>query len=286
MIDTEQWRAKIGCFAPRSKKKNKLSSITIPSVRLALRITIALSLCVIIAGDVEKNPGPDTRSFDNLKETLLAAIDKLDTKINNLVTEVNDIKQTVTSIQTNTNKLKDDVARLTNENESLKTKVNSLESRLDDLEGRSRRNNLVFTGIKKPATENSEQCEKTVSDLLKSKMGMSNVSFERVHRIKTKGNTNPIIAKLSFHKDCRKILQNRHKLKGTDIFVNEDYTTKVRSIRQKLQPIIQRLREEGKTVKLVFDHLYVDGQRYDYNPDMNNIYKHTFQRPTNHDDQR
>ena len=301
MISLEQWRAVIGCFSPSRRPKVTNQGITINrrAVSITLRLVLALSLTMLLSGDIETNPGPgpfhtntETGSQNKAnqhthEDTLLAAIDRIDQKINNLATEVQDIKRTVTDIQSNTTRLQHDVARLTKENKDLRKQVNSLEHRLDDYEGRSRRNNLIFTGLDKSQTGTNEQCEKAVTEILKTNMGMDNVSFERVHKLKTKGKTDQVIAQLSFHKDCRKILQNKRLLKGTNIYVNEDFTTKVRGIRQKLQPIIQRLRNENKTVKLVFDHLYIDGQRFDYDPDMNNVYEHRrYKSPFNHDEQK
>ena len=60
------------------------------------------------------------------------------------------------------------------------------------------------------------------------------------------------------------MLRNKNKLRGSDVYVGEDYTRKVREVRKKLMPTLKKAREENKQAKLVFDHLIVDGRRFVY----------------------
>nr|KAG5689419.1 hypothetical protein BaRGS_017937 [Batillaria attramentaria] len=56
------------------------------------------------------------------------------------------------------------------------------------------------------------------------------------------------------------------KLKGTDIFVGDDFSKNVRDIRKKLSPFLKKAKEEKKLCKMVFDHLVMEGKRYVYDP--------------------
>ena len=72
MISVDQWRTVIGCFSPRrNKQKWKPSTIIISNThyfRIGVRSVIFISLCIILSGDVETNPGPNHgQILDELK---------------------------------------------------------------------------------------------------------------------------------------------------------------------------------------------------------------------------
>ena len=100
-------------------------------------------------------------------------------------------------------------------------------------------------------------------------MSINNVSFARVHRLHTRTQPQPIIARLTHFKDKETILKSRSKLKGTSIFINEDFTLKVRKIRKKLSLFVKQLRKlkNPPKVNMVFDHIFIDGERYNYDTD-------------------
>ena len=61
MITIVQWRAAIGSFNPTRTKARSTHGIVISGrpIRTALRLILSLSLCIILSGDVETNPGPE-----------------------------------------------------------------------------------------------------------------------------------------------------------------------------------------------------------------------------------
>ena len=81
----------------------------------------------------------------------------------------------------------------------------------------------------------------------------------------------PIIAKCANYKDKQKILKEKKKLKDTGVFINEDYTHRVRETRRKLGPFIKQAREAGKLASMVYDHLIIDGERYDLAHDSESV---------------
>ena len=142
---------------------------------------------------------------------------------------------------------------------------------MDDLEGRSKRNNLIFTGLmKKTASDYKswEDCENLVRDVIRDKLKITEeVSFERVHRMK--GQNSPIIACFTKYKDKQTVLKAKKKLgetqEGKKIFIGEDYSKKVRETRRKLVPFLKEARDkEKKRAHMVFDHLVIEGKRFYY----------------------
>lgn len=157
--------------------------------------------------------------------------------------------------------LKVENGQLREHNDALWTQMNRTQKKVDDLEGRSKRQNVLFYGMDIEQNETNESLELRVKELLTDKLEMAeDVEFDRVHRTSDKPNA-PVIAKCTFYKHKVSILKHKNKLKGSNIFVGEDYSQSVRDTRKKLTDVMKTLKGEGKNVKLVFDHLYVDGKR-------------------------
>ena len=137
-----------------------------------------------------------------------------------------------------------------------------LENKVDDLEGRSKRNNLIFHGVPRGEKETWQDSENLVQEVISSKLGITDpVRFERVHRLNASP-TSPIVACCTFFKEKQQILKEKRNLKGTAIFIGEDFSSKVREVRKKLTPHLKQARAEGKKVTMVYDHLVVEGKRF------------------------
>lgn len=76
--------------------------------------------------------------------------------------------------------------------------------------------------------------------------------MKRAHRTgKPRGDKpRPIVVKFLRFKDKSDILQKTKSLKGTDIYINEDYTDAVRRKRQELMPKLREARQRGDTAFL------------------------------------
>ena len=106
-----------------------------------------------------------------------------------------------------------------------------VEQKLIDLEDRSRRNNLRVDGILETPGETWEDCEEKLQQVFQEKLGLEcPIEIERAHRTSSRqNNTNngnnlrTIIQNLLRYKDKVKILQKANKLRGTNIFINEDF---------------------------------------------------------------
>ncbi|KAK7926327.1 hypothetical protein WMY93_008637 [Mugilogobius chulae] len=87
------------------------------------------------------------------------------------------------------------------------------------------------------------------------------VEVERAHRTgKSSGGgdrARPIVVKLLRYKDRQSILQRAKLLKGSKIFINEDFTDAVRRKRRDLMPELRAARERGDIAYLRFDKLIV-----------------------------
>lgn len=188
------------------------------------------------------------KRFDLLKEEVMAACAEMKE-------EVRVLKEEVTSLHQENESLRQ-------ENQDVKRRLDNMSLKLDDLEGRSRRNNLLFYGLERKEDETNQDCEQAVQQLLSSKMGLRQpVAFDRVHRVSNKKDS-PIIARCTFYKDRTDILRGKLKLKGTDVFVGEDFSPRVRDIRKALYPHCKEARRNDKRATVIFDHLVIDGKKF------------------------
>ena len=92
------------------------------------------------------------------------------------------------------------------------------------------------------------------------------ISIERAHRL-GKRNANgqkprPIIAKFSFHKNKRLILSNARSLAGTVFGILQDFPREILEIRRGLVRVLKDAKKEWRDAKLVYEKLYINGQRY------------------------
>lgn len=68
-------------------------------------------------------------------------------------------------------------------------------------------------------------------------------------------------------------MNNARKLKGTKIYINEDYSARVRLVRRALWQNSQDTRKNARKFKLKHDTVTIDGVRYMWDTDKNTIVK-------------
>ncbi|XP_065678532.1 uncharacterized protein LOC124807344 [Hydra vulgaris] len=116
--------------------------------------------------------------------------------------------------------------------------INNLNKKTLDWENRSRRNNLRLDGIFEKPNENWNECENAVKEMFKKQLKISNeIIIERAHRIgQPKEDKKPrtIVLKLLNFQDKTKILNATKNLRGTGIYVNEDFAKETMESRRML----------------------------------------------------
>ena len=138
--------------------------------------------------------------------------------------------------------------------------IGDMKEKMREMEDRSRRNNLRIDGIDEVNGETWDDTEERVLDLLENRLQINNVRIERAHRIfrKGKNSTKPrsIIIKLLDYKDKKLILDNAKKMKGSGVYIYEDFSAETMAIRNDLWPEVKRLRDAGKFAILKYDKIY------------------------------
>nr|XP_047129774.1 uncharacterized protein LOC124809811 [Hydra vulgaris] len=138
------------------------------------------------------------------------------------------------------------------------TKIdNVLKEKQRNLEDRSRRNNLRIEGIYENDKESWGDTEKKVQTFFTEKLGLKDVEIERAHRTGQKNDGRPRIIILNFqkYKDKIRILKELYRLKGTNTFVNEEFSRETVAIRKKLFAEVKERRLNGESVTVRYDKI-------------------------------
>ncbi len=149
--------------------------------------------------------------------------------------------------------------------DALKLKMKELNTMITDLESYSRRENLIFDGI---AETKGESCYNIVMDIMINTMGIrwaSDYRIDRCHRLHPNygyGGIKPIIVRFNFHQDRQCVWANRQRLKGSGIFLREDFPSIVDSRRKSMWPILKLAKETDKKAILIGDQLIYKQKRY------------------------
>lgn len=181
--------------------------------------------------------------------------------------EVEELKATLKSVTTGA------IKHLQSNTEALQIDNKYWLAKVEYLENQSRRNNIVIDGIPESPDESWSDSEKKLREILSGKMKIDqkHIEIERAHRIGRPladgdgKRPRSMIVKLFRHKDKLEILSKASKLKGTNIYINEDYSDAVRQKRKELLPEMRAARARGEWAYLKYDRLVVRPRREQHN---------------------
>ena len=114
--------------------------------------------------------------------------------------------------------------------------------------------------------ETWDQCKKKASSILKSKLKINNVKFERAHRIPRRKRSHnkdkpcTIVFKLHSYEDKESIMRNVCQLKNTGYYINEDFSKATLNIMAELLDKVKRLRGESYSVVIKYDKIVTNRQ--------------------------
>ncbi|XP_077516720.1 uncharacterized protein LOC144127627 [Amblyomma americanum] len=270
-----------------------------------------------LSGDVELNPGPNTRhqvqdSLPDVQskqlEDIFAILEALNTRTAKMQLDQKAFIKSIDDFKKSQLKLEEDLSemnkRLTNVErktvtidetekkvhpfqqlvDQLSCEYSQLRARLSELEDRQRRDNLLFYGIPDAQSESWAQSEEKLVKVLSSclEIPSSEILIDRAHRLGrfASEKCRPIIAKFSSFKVKQRILLNCSKLKDEKITLSEDFSFATRHARKKL---VEFGKSQPLTFKLRFNKLYIKNKCYSYNHSDDSVHEipSAFLLPTN-----
>ncbi|CAL9681983.1 unnamed protein product [Knipowitschia caucasica] len=205
---------------------------------------------------------------ENFKGFIKIIVETTNTRLDVITKDIQELKTSLHFTQGEVDCLKQEKLKLTEHTKSIQNDfyrvcetMPTINDKMEYLEGQSRRNNLVFDGLVEAPGETWAEAEEKVKRLLAEKLQLNTVEVERAHRVGRRDSgadrPRPIIAKLLRWKDREAILQRAKCLKGSKIFINEDYTDAVKKKRRELIPEMRAARERGAIAFLRYDKLIV-----------------------------
>ncbi|VEN42895.1 unnamed protein product, partial [Callosobruchus maculatus] len=159
-----------------------------------------------------------------------------------------------------------EIKRMAEENKELKDRVKGQEERIERLEREIRKKNIVMKGVADETTENYEETSGKIVTILQ-KMGVSINAKEDIEEVRRLGRYNserdrPILVKFMKEPTKFTILKNTRNLKGTNVWIDEDYPKEVREDRRKLIPELKEARNRGYRATLRYNKLVINGDIY------------------------
>lgn len=200
-------------------------------------------------------------------DTRIALIEVIHKEFQELRHSLEFSQEQIDTLTKENNFLKDSVHALTIQLTSVVAENKTMKENMLDLQSRSMRDNLVFTGIPEQTPDDPE---KSVKDFMIKQLKLpaetvQNITFHRVHRIRSKNNNNrprAIIAKFEHYKHKELVQRQGKQLKGTNYGLNEQYPRDILERRKQLFPIRKQKINEGRKAVITVDKLYIDGQLY------------------------
>lgn len=195
-------------------------------------------------------------ALDVVVKQMTDRMNQLESKASELTTslefsqrEIDDLKSSKKECEKELKAANSKIENLLAQLDSNSGKIKQLQDKVNYQEDYSRRNNIRINGMEEQGSgETWEQTAAAVSSLLEQKMELPGIELERAHRvgIRRDGKPRPIIARFSRYCEREAVMRNAKKLKGTNIYVNEDLCPESQSIKMSQMPLLKQARAQGK----------------------------------------
>ena len=189
--------------------------------------------------------------------SLTVSTEEAHNRIKDLEIENKALKEQIVGLEKNQDYFKAFQLKQMKENKTMLDKSVSLELY-------QRRENLVFEGI---SQDNNENCEEKVKYFLRNSFKLNDADNFRMvacHRMRPQKNKTPtpIICRFAFRSERQAVWNARKNLKGTKIFVKEDFPEEVLRKRAVLYPILKAAVRNKKKATLQADKLIIESRAY------------------------
>lgn len=127
--------------------------------------------------------------------------------------------------------------------------IDKLKRMVIDKEKEERRENIVIKGV----DTDKRDLKKWVKEFLEEKMEVE------VEVISCRKSGKVLVAKLKDWQMKKKVMENKHKLKGGRIFIENDLTWQERKTQEKIHKWVKEEREKGRDVKVGYARVRIGG---------------------------
>ncbi|KAK3871051.1 hypothetical protein Pcinc_023786 [Petrolisthes cinctipes] len=180
------------------------------------------------------------------KTAMEMVVNQMNDQIKKLEGKVSDLTVSLEFTQREVDELKSDIKEQT---KSSHEKIKQLEERINYQEDYSRKKNVRISGVEvRDGNETWEQSVKTVTSLLQDKLQLEGLELERAHRVGARRDAKPRTIVARFSRDCDReaAMRNARKLKGTNIFLDDDLCPASQAIKNAQMPQLKQTKAQGK----------------------------------------
>ena len=194
-----------------------------------------------------------TTETEKLVEELKGSIEHSDIDISTIKSEVKLTERKVNFLEKEVRGQKQTINLLTRANHELQKKV-------EEQENYSRRENIIVEGI---AERPNEKIHETVNYIY-TKLKMRVPPIQRAHRVGIfkKGSCRPIIVRLVCFQDKIQMYRQARNLKGTRIYIKDDFSKAILDKQEELRPYLIAARKEDRRARFVNDKIRFKGGLY------------------------
>ena len=202
-----------------------------------------------------------------LLDTINSKVSAIETTLNTVHTSINealqvaeDAKKMALEAQVAVTNMREEILQLRQENKKLENKVTNLECQ-------SRRSNLNIDNVPESPGETPTDTLRIFQNIMANTLKIQtwkDIKIERCHRRPgPKSRPRPIIVKFNWYPDRELVWAHRKNLKGSNVWLREDFPEVIEERRRRLLPIVRAARRDSRyTAHLQVDQLVVNGQRY------------------------
>lgn len=207
----------------------------------------------------KRNARTSARKIDSKREE---EMDEMKDMMREMMQEIKEVRRSQTLYE-------EEIKMLKEENIQFKEKISKLENRLNHLENKERRNNIVVKGVK----FNETNLKQEVENFLKKELNLSTKIIE-VELIKPKTVETFVVAKVGSWQEKMEIMKGKHRLRGTQRYIDDDLSREERKVQLELRNIAKREREKGNEVKVGYKKIFINKERWNWDEDKLKIEKH------------
>ena len=206
------------------------------------------------------------QNLETVKSFISMMISEVKKEVELVKNENEELKKSLQFSQEEIDDLKNTVKRQSQEIKTLQEKTEKTDELAEKVrvqDDMSRRNNLRMEGMPEKETENYEQTQAQIETLLSNKMNIA-VKLESANRVGKKNNSRsprPIIARFATFTERQKCMKSSAKLKGTNIYINEDLSKETAQRRMAKMDELREKRNQGFLAYFIGDRLVVKERR-------------------------
>ena len=191
---------------------------------------------------------------ENMKEFVKLLVLPLQTKLAQLRSENEELKRSLEFSQNDLEDIKSSIREQGTKLVRLETapsRFDSAEDRIRSLEDYSRRNNIVVDGVSEMRNETNDQLHVSIRKLFSERLKVE-PNIVSIHRLRPRENPEKVperpravLVKLSSFEEKMECVRAAPRLKGTNVYINEDVSRETLNIRREKLDELREKRRKG-----------------------------------------